>query len=108
VRAWGSQAVGCRVKRVREARFAATRKRLMRQLRAASPPAREPAIIVATSRGAAVLPLHDIDWIEAADNYVRLWTGGRSYLVREPLDPLGEGVRPDRLAPAHRRTAARL
>ena len=68
----------------------------------------EPRIVVATSRGAAVLPVREIDWIEAADNYARIWTGGRSYLLREPLRTLESRVEPDGFARAHRCALVRL
>ena len=86
IRAFEAEAHDYLVKPVSEARFAATIKRLTRRLGAGGAGAtREPAIVVSTARGAIVLPLREIDWIEAADNYARLWSGGRSYLLRESL-----------------------
>jgi two-component system LytT family response regulator len=55
-----------------------------------------------------VLPLREIDWIEAADNYARLWIGGRSHLLREPLRLLEARVRPHGFVRAHRRALVRL
>src|SRR5438105_11735873 len=55
IRAFEAQALDYLVKPVAEARFAATMKRLTRQLRAAAPPSRDPALVVTTSRGAMVL-----------------------------------------------------
>jgi len=43
-----------------------------------------------------------IDWIESADNYARLWTRGRSYLVREPLQHLANVLRPEGFIRVHR------
>jgi two-component system LytT family response regulator len=108
IRAFEAQALDYLVKPVSEARFAATMKRLTRQLRAAAPPSRESAIVVTTSRGAMVLRVREIDWIEAADNYARLWIGGRSYLLREPLRQLEERVRTHGFVRAHRRALVRL
>jgi two-component system LytT family response regulator len=108
IRAFEAQALDYLVKPVSEARFAATMKRLTRQLRAAAPSPREQAIVVTTSQGATVLPLRDIDWIEAADNYARIWTGGRSYLLRESLQQLEARVRLHGFARAHRRALVRL
>jgi two-component system LytT family response regulator len=93
---------------VSEARFAATMKRLTRQLRTAASSTRERGILVTTSRGAAVLPVREIDWIEAADNYARLWIGGRSYLLRQPLRVLESRVRAQGFIRAHRRALVRL
>src|SRR6058998_2638437 len=88
IRAFEAQALDYLVKPVAEARFAATMKRLTRQLRAfaesralgfgdasrlTAPATREPTIVVSTARGATVVPLREIDWIEAADNYARIW-----------------------------------
>jgi two-component system LytT family response regulator len=108
IRAFEAQALDYLVKPVTEARFAATMKRLARQLRGAAPAAREPALVVTTARGATVLPLREIDWIEAADNYARIWTGGNSYLLREPLRVLEQRVRPHGFLRAHRRALVRL
>jgi len=108
IKAFEDQALDYLVKPVSEARFAATMNRLTRHLRGAAPAARAPAIIVTTSSGATVLPLHEIDWIEAADNYARLWTGGRSYLLRESLQQLETRVRAHGFARAHRRALIRL
>lgn len=48
-------------------------------------------------------PVRDIDWIEAADNYARIWTGGRNYLLRESMRELESRVRPHGFVRAHRR-----
>ena len=108
IRAFEAQALDYLVKPVAEARFAATMKRLTRQLRTAAPPSRDPALVVTTSRGATVLPLREIDWIEAADNYARLWIGGRSHLLREPMRLLEARVRAHGFVRAHRRALVRL
>ena len=108
IRAFEAQALDYLVKPVSEARFAATMKRLMRQLTAARPAAREEAIVITTPRGAAVVPLRDIDWIEAADNYARIWTGGRSHLLRESLQQLEARVSPHGFARAHRCALVRI
>ncbi|MFI5309769.1 MAG: LytR/AlgR family response regulator transcription factor [Gemmatimonadales bacterium] len=108
IRAFEAQALDYLVKPVSEARFAATMKRLIRQLRSAGPPSREPGIVVTTSRGATVIAPSEIDWIEAADNYARLWVGKRSYLLREPLRRLEDRVRAHGFVRAHRRALVRL
>lgn len=108
LRAFEAQALDYLVKPVSEARFAATMARLARQLRAAAPSSRQQAIVVSTARGATVVPLREIDWIEAAGNYARIWSGGRSYLLRESLQQLEARVRVQGFARAHRRALVRL
>jgi len=108
IRAFEAQALDYLVKPVSEARFAATIKRLTKQLRAARPALRDPNIVVATPRGAAVLPVREIDWIEAADNYARIWIGGRTYLLREPLRQIEQRMRTHGFVRAHRRALVRL
>ena len=108
LRAFDAQALDYLLKPVTEARFAATMKRLVRQLKTAGSPAREPALVVTTARGATVVPVREIDWIESADNYARIWTGGRSYLLREPLRELEGRVGARGFVRAHRRALIRL
>ena len=109
MRAFDAEAHDYLVKPVSEARFAATIKRLARRLGSggAHPPAND-RIVVATARGATVLRLQEIDWIEAADNYARVWTGGRSYLLRESLGDLERRVAAHGFARAHRQALVRL
>jgi two-component system LytT family response regulator len=107
--AFDAQALDYLVKPVTESRFAATMKRLTRQLRGESKNAeRERAIVVTTSRGQVVVPLREIEWIEAADNYARIWTGGRSFLLRESLGTLEERIGSSGFVRAHRRALVRV
>lgn len=108
IRAFEAEALDYLVKPVTEARFAATMKRLIRQLRAAAPSTRESGIVVTTARGTRVLPVHEIDWIEAAGNYALIWSGGRSYLLRESLRQLERRVGALGFVRAHRRALVRL
>lgn len=112
--AFDAQALDYLVKPVSESRFAATMRRLTKHLRGGSKDAerdgqvRDRAIVVTTSRGAVVVPLREIEWIEAADNYARIWTNGRSYLLRESLGTLEKRIGGNGFARAHRRALVRL
>jgi two-component system LytT family response regulator len=109
LRAFDAEAQDYLVKPVSEARFAATIKRLVRRLDGgAGPAAREPGIVVSTARGVIVIRLREIDWIEAADNYARVWTGGRSYLLREGLGQLELRVGGHGFVRAHRQALVRI
>jgi two-component system LytT family response regulator len=107
VRAFEADAQDYLVKPVTEARFTATIRRLTQRLSDGSP-GREQSIIVPTSRGTLVIPLREIDWIEAADYYARVWAGGRSYLLRESLEALEQRVSSYGFARAHRKALVRL
>ncbi len=109
IRAFDAEAHDYLVKPVSEARFAATIRRLVKRLGSADGAgSREPGIVVSTPRGARVLSLREIDWIEAADNYARLWMGGRSFLLRESLGQLERRVRAHGFARAHRQALVRI
>ena len=108
IRAFETEALDYLVKPVSEARFAATMKRLQKRLQTSAGQTRDETIIVSTTRGATVLHLNEIDWIEAAGNYSKLWVGTRSYFLRESLQVLGERVQQHGFVRAHRRALVRL
>jgi two-component system, LytTR family, response regulator len=108
IRAFEAEALDYLVKPVTDARFATTMKRLMRRLHSKVRSTRDESIVVTTSRGATVLHVSEIDWIEAAGNYVQLWVGQRSYFLRESLQKLEERVSKDGFIRAHRRALVRL
>jgi len=108
LQAFDAQAVDYLVKPVSEARFAATMRRLSRQLRQPPAATSEPKFVVPAAHRTTVLPLSQIEWIEAADNYVHLWSGGRAHLLRESIRQIEPRVRPHGFARAHRRALVRI
>lgn len=108
IKAFETEALDYLVKPVSEARFATTIKRLVRRLRSKSSSSRDETIVVTTTRGATVLHLSEIDWIEAAGNYSQLWVGTRSYFLRESLQLLEQRVQKHGFIRAHRRALVRL
>jgi two-component system LytT family response regulator len=108
IRAFEAEALDYLVKPVTEARFAATIRRLTKRLSSGPRTTRDERIVVTTSRGAAVLHVSEIDWIEAAGNYAQLWIGQRNYFLRESLQTLEERVSKHGFARAHRRALVRL
>ena len=108
IHAFDAEALDYLVKPVTEERFAATMWRVSKRLRAGTSTAPEPTIVVPTARGALVLELREIDWVEAADYYARLWVGGRSYLIRESLDQLERRIGAHGFVRTHRGALVRL
>jgi two-component system, LytTR family, response regulator len=55
-----------------------------------------------------VVPVDDINWIEAAGDYVRLHVSGGSHLLRERISVLADQLDPTRFARIHRSTIVNL
>jgi hypothetical protein len=56
--------------------------------------ARQHAFTVRVRQGFKLVPVDEVEWIEAEGNYVRLHTGGGSYLIRETIVGLERRLRP--------------
>ncbi len=62
-----------------------------------------PTRIAARASGRTLLvPVEEIDWVQAADNYVRLYCKGKIVLHRETLAHLGERLDPTHFLRVHR------
>jgi two-component system, LytTR family, response regulator len=59
-------------------------------------------VSVKTAGKIVLVDVATVDWIEAADNYVRLHVGTREYLHRETLAGLEEQLDPERFVRIHR------
>jgi two-component system LytT family response regulator len=55
-----------------------------------------------------LVPVGDIDWIEAADNYARLHVGPERHLIRETMGSLEARLDPARFARVHRSAIVNL
>jgi two-component system, LytTR family, response regulator len=54
------------------------------------------------------LKVDDIDWIEAAGNYVKLHTGRESHMIRETMNGIEGKLDPDRFLRIHRSTVVNI
>lgn len=76
--------------------------RLSAESRTQVAPAYLDRIVVPDRDGVRVVPVGEIDWIEAQDYYVELHVGSRSYLLRRSLKLLEERLDPRQFARVHR------
>lgn len=91
------------------AKLAGRLEQIAREAAGASPAtATRERILVKSGHRAMFLNMREIDWIEAAGNYVKLHTAGSSYIVRESISKL-EGVLDEaHFARVHRSTIVNL
>lgn len=55
-----------------------------------------------------VIDWRDVDWVEAADNYVKLHVGAKEFLVRDTLAAIEKRLDPERFARIHRSAIVQL
>lgn len=65
-------------------------------------------LVVRAGGRIVILRVPEIDWIEAASNYVRLHAGGRDYLLRETMTALERRLNPAEFVRIHRSTMVRI
>lgn len=108
VQAFDVRACDYLLKPFEEARFrsALTHVRNAVPLTALQPPEERPfhkdAVLIRSAGRAKLLKTADIDWIESADNYVRLHSGPESHLVRETLAAFETKLAKDKFTRIHR------
>src|SRR5262245_39378545 len=51
-----------------------------------------------------LIPTEDIDWLEAAGNYIRIHVGAQTHLLRETMNRLEDRLDPARFVRIHRST----
>jgi two-component system LytT family response regulator len=92
---------------IRQGRFGDINRQLMSLLEAAKPGPRQSSVerLVLKSGGRVFfLRVEEIDWIEAAGNYVRLHAGKETHVMRESMNSLEQRLDPDRFIRIHRST----
>lgn len=65
-------------------------------------------LVVRSGGRILILRVSEIDWIEAASNYVRLRAGGKEYLLRETMTALEAKLDPMEFVRIHRSTIVRV
>jgi two-component system LytT family response regulator len=113
VRAFDLEAVDYVLKPYREERIARALERV-RRARANPPASPRPSVtpgerfLVMTSGTIVVIDEREIDYVEAAGNYVRLHTAGRHPLLRETLRAIERKLDREQFARTHRSFLVRL
>ena len=74
---------------------------LLAEVRGAGPAYPE-RVVVRTAGRIRFLPVHDIDYVRAESNYVRIHAGGASHVLRETLGALEARLDPRRFLRVHR------
>ena len=105
--AFDTAALDYLVKPVTSTRFARTMQRLQARLEARSEHA-DATLLVSAGRGSVVLPLAEVEWMQSANHYARVWSGGRGYLLREPLNDLEQRLTPVGFLRVHRSVLLRV
>lgn len=67
-----------------------------------------PRIFVREGDRGFFVPTSDIEWVQTADNYLRISAGSREYLIRATMQELEQKLDPHQFARIHRRTIINL
>jgi two-component system LytT family response regulator len=105
VRAFEAQALDYLVKPFSDERFSVVMARVRQLVRVR--PGRQP-LVVREGHRTLVLPLAEIEWIEAEDYYVRIHAGTRRPLIRRTLQSVLEALEPEGFMRVHRSAAVNL
>ena len=65
-------------------------------------------VVVKSSGRIFFLKTDEIDWIEAAGNYIRVFAGSESHLLRETMNSFEQKLDPNRFIRIHRSTIVRI
>jgi len=83
-------------------------RQMLALLRDANRKTKTDRLVVKTGGRVVFLDFHEIEWIEAAANYVRLHVGKDSYLVRETIGHICDRLDPDQFVRIHRSFIANI
>lgn len=90
---------------IRRPQKAGLDRRLVRLLDDLQPAAKWPErLMIKTQQRIYFIRTDEVDWIEAAGNYVRLHAGGKTHLLRQTMNTLEGQLDPDRFLRIHRST----
>ena len=79
------------------------------EMAAERPAAERPQrIVVKDGARVHVIPLDRLDYVQAQDDYVALYTGGKGYLKQQPIGTVGNGLDPSRFIRIHRSAIVNL
>jgi two-component system LytT family response regulator len=105
VRAFDVQALDYLLKPIDRRRFQTALERARDHLRlSAEPQSPLTRLLVRSGDRMQVLKVDDVDWLEAADNYVKVHAAGQTHLLRETLARLKSRLDPARFLRIHRST----
>ena len=65
-------------------------------------------LVIKTSGRVVFLKVDEIDWVDAAGNYVRLHAGAESHMLRETMGRLEERLDPEKFLRIHRSTIVNI
>jgi len=74
----------------------------------AKPSSQLERLVIRTGGRVVFLDLNEVDWIEAAANYVKLHVGKDSYLLREGIGRIAARLNPERFVRIHRSLIANV
>lgn len=96
------------IKQVKQQEAAPLPHQLADLLQTLRPPQWLERVMIKTRARIYFLRLDEVDWIEAARNYVQFHTGGRTHLLRQTLSGLEEQLNPNQFLRIHRSTIVNL
>jgi two-component system LytT family response regulator len=108
LRAFEVHALDYLLKPFDDRRFFAALSRAKEQVRAKSPSGFVRRFLVRTREKVLFIKSDDLEWIEAADYYVSLHAGGKSYLLRQTMAEIERQLDPGKFVRVHRSAIVNL